>query len=67
MYENGSDKLRPPALDINTAVHITSDPNKPTATVLSVPLNESDLYTVQINNTGDIEQHSSSNLEPIAE
>ena len=62
LYDNDAETIRPPGIDINTTVFVKHyDPPKP-ATVLAVPFDESDVYTVQFQQDGSIHQFQSSSL-----
>ena len=62
LHNNDADVLRPPGIDINTMVYVQGyTPPKP-ATVIAVPFDESDVYTVQFIQDGRIHQLHSSSL-----
>jgi len=62
LQNNDADTLRPPGIDINTTVYVKDyNPPKP-ATVIAVPFDESDVYTIQFPTDGSIHQFQSSSL-----
>lgn len=62
LHNNDADMLRPPGIDINTMVYVQGYTPPQPATVITVPFDESDVYTVQLTNDGSIHQFNSSSL-----
>ena len=62
VYDNDADKFFPPGLDIKTQVYVTTYDPPQHGEILAVPIDDSDIYTVQIYQDGSIHQFPSSQL-----
>ena len=61
-YHNDADRLRPPGFDLQTEVFIVAFDTPKQAIISAVPINDSDLYTVQMVDDGNIHQFPSSQI-----